>query len=508
MIRFFYGERSGRRGEQISRRRMAWGFAYRASAMLLFIMAGAVAVAQDAVPDTMRLTPSMAVELAIANNLSLESTRIANETKKRKSDYSWNQFIPSVTVGGSLILDNKATTQSGTTLVPAGIFQSGTYTSIPNLPPELQDSPVFGVAAVPYSVTLPQWHIATSIQISLNLSIAMIESMNRLRLDYESGLLSYDKAVSQLERDVRKSYYQMLLVQENIKLQRESLVTAERQEATARANYQAGLAPELSLLQAQVSKENLRPTIEEAENNFKLLMAQFAMNLGLPYDTSFEFEPLATDISFVPLDVRELISQASNSKPDIQEIRQNILLLQSARKAQVQSMYPALSISWGLTNAFTQDPWKDNWFNGDNWNQSGSLTISLGIQLHNLLPWTSSRQTVKDIDDNMQSLNIGLAQAIRGTELEIYNTVLSLQKAQTQIAALQKTVELAQRSYELTEQAYRAGFQDLLQVQNAEQQLNQAKVGVLVQNFTYLQGLLDLEYAIGVPFGTLSGSIQ
>jgi outer membrane protein TolC len=475
--------------------------------VLLFIMAGAVAFAQDAVSGAMRLTPSMAVELAIANNLSLESARIINETKKRKSDNSWNQFIPSVTVGGSLILDNKATTQSGTTLIPAGILDptNGSYVPVPGLPSELQTSPVFGVAAVPYSVTLPQWHIASSIQVSLNLSIAMIEAMNRLRLDYESGLLSYDKAVSQLERDVRKSYYQMLLVQENIKLQKESLVTAERQEATARANYQAGLAPELSLLQAQVSKENLKPTIEEAENNFKLLMAQFAMNLGLAYDTSFEFEPLATDISVVPLDVRELIAQASNSKPDIQEIRQNILLLQSARKAQVQSMYPALSISWGLTNAFTQDPWKDNWFNGDAWNQSGSLTISLGIQLHNLLPWASNRQAVKDLDDNMRSLNIGLAQAIRGTELEIYNTVLSLQKAQTQIAALQKTVELAQRSYELTEQAYRAGFQDLLQVQNAEQQLSQAKVGVLAQNFTYLQGLLDLEYAIGVPFGTLSG---
>jgi outer membrane protein TolC len=480
---------------------MARGANARAPALLLFIMTGAVALAQNPVSDTMLLTPSMAVELAIANNLSLESTRVANETKKRKSDYSWNQFIPSVSVAGNLALDNKATTQSGITLVPTGPYSS----PVPNLP---AGTTVVSVAGIPYSVTLPQWHIVSSIQVSLTLSIAMIESMNRLRLDYESGLLSYDKAVSQLERDVRKSYYQMLLVQENIKLQKESLVAAERQEAMARANYLAGLAPELSLLQAQVSKENLMPTIEEAENNFKLLMAQFAMNLGLPYDTNFEFESLATDISFVPLDVRELITQASDSKPDIQEIRQNILLLQSARKAQVQSMYPGLSISWGLNNAFMKDPWKDSWFNGDDWSQSGSLTISLGFQLHNLLPWASNRQAVKDIDDNMRSLNIGLAQAIRGTELEIYNTVLSLQKAQTQIAALQKTVELAQRSYELTEQAYRAGFQDLLQVQNAEQQLNQAKVGVLAQNFTYLQGLLDLEYAIGVPFGTLSGSIQ
>jgi outer membrane protein TolC len=484
---------------------VVYGGRGRVLAVLLFLAAGRAGAQEDGV---LRLTPERAVELALANNLSLESTRVANETKKRNSDYSWNQFIPSITLGGSLIRDNTASVQSGTSLIPAAVLNPNplVYTSV--LPSGASGAPVFGVAAVPYSITLPQWHIATSFQISLNLSIAMIEAMHRLRLEYEGGLLSYEKAVSQLERDVRKSYYQMLLVEENIRLQRESLIAAERQEAMALANYQAGLAPELTYLQAQVARENLGPAIEEAENSFKLLTAQFAATLGLPYDTAFAFEPAGGELGFAPLDARELIARAAEGKPDIQELRQNIALLQSARKAQVQSLFPALSISWSFTNAFIQDPWKDNWFNGDAWNQSGSLTISLGVQLHNLLPWTSSRQAVKDLDDNIRSLNIGLAQTVRGTELEVYNTVLSLQKAQNQIAVLQKTVELAQRSYELTEQAYRAGFQDLLQVQNAEQQLNQAKVGVLAQNFTYLQGLLDLEYAVGVPFGTLSGSVE
>jgi hypothetical protein len=41
-------------------------------------------------------------------------------------------------------------------------------------------------------------------------------------------------------------------------------------------------------------------------------------------------------------------------------------------------------------------------------------------------------------------------------------------------------------------------------VQNAELELKQAKVSVLEQQFNYLNGLIDLEYSIGVPFGTLS----
>jgi outer membrane protein TolC len=88
--------------------------------------------------------------------------------------------------------------------------------------------------------------------------------------------------------------------------------------------------------------------------------------------------------------------------------------------------------------------------------------------------------------------------------LEVYNTILSLEKARGSMEAQTRTAELAERTYRLTEEAYRAGFQDLLEVENAELQLRQARLGVLQQNFTYLQGLIDLEYAVGAPFGSLS----
>jgi outer membrane protein TolC len=436
-------------------------------------------------PGVLRISPDEAVERAIKNNLSLESNRVAVETKKRASDTAWNVFIPNVTVAGSLIRDNKAA--SGTTLIPVPI----------------PGTPLYGVA--PYSYDAPQWHVAGSIQTSLNVNFAMFEAMRRLRLDYEGGLLSYEKARAQLERDVRKSYYQMLLIEENIALLRESYEAAERRVAMARANYRAGLVPELSLLQAQVSVENMKPAVDQAENGLKLAMAQFAMNLGLGYDTRFELVSAGEGLDFIPLDVAELIRQASMNKPEIQELRQNILVLESARKATKQRTYtPTLSLSWNLNSAFTQDPWKDSWFGSDRWTQSGSLTIALGLQLHSLLPWSTDIQGVKNLDDNIRSLNIGLAQAVRGTELEIYNTVLSLEKIRTTVEAQEYTVNLAERSYKLTEEAYRAGLTELLEMQNAELELRKARIGVLEQDFSYIQGLIDLEYSMGVPFGTLS----
>jgi outer membrane protein TolC len=447
--------------------------------------------------ETRTIAPDEAVDLAIKNNLGLESSRISTETKKRKSDYAWNSFIPTVDLGGSLMRSNEATTSSGI----APIAPIPGLSTIPGLE-------VYGMA--PYSVDVPQWHVAGSLQMALSINFGMFAAMRTLRLDYEGGILSYEKAKAQLERDVRKSYYQMLLLRENIALLRENYAAAERRVEMARANYRAGLAPELTLLQAQVSMENLKPTIDQAENGLKLAMAQFAMNLGLDYDTQFELIPVAGDVSFVPLDIRDLISQAADGKPDILELKQSVLALQSRRKATFYQIYtPTLSLSWNLDPTFQKDPWKDTWFDGDSWRQqSGMFRITLGFRLNGLLPFSSEAQGLKELDDSIRSLNIGLAQAVRGTELEIYNTILSLEHARATVEAQSLTVNLAERTYQLTEAAYRAGLQDLLEVQNAELEMRRAKIGVLEQNFNYLTGLIDLEYAMGVPFGTLSMSLR
>jgi outer membrane protein TolC len=324
-------------------------------------------------------------------------------------------------------------------------------------------------------------------------------------LDYQGGLLTYAKARAQMERDIRKSYYQMLLAQENIVLLQSSFANAERQVAMAQANYNSGLAPQLTLLQAQVSRDNMKPTLDQAENGLKLAMANFAMNLGLDYDTRFELVPVQGDPNYIPLDVQELITRAANGKPDILELRQSAIALESNRKAQALQLYtPYLNFAWSYSPAFTMDPWKDSWFDGDYWNDSGAFSITLGMSFNSLLPFTKQGQGLKDINNNLRTMNVGLAQAIRGTEIEIYNTVLSLERSKTLAETQAETVALAERTYRLTEEAYRAGLQDLLQVQSADLSLRQARVQMLEQHFNYLTGLIDLEYSIGVPFGTLN----
>ena len=448
-----------------------------------------------------RISLDEAVELAFKNNLSLETSRMDLALKKRASNLSWNQFIPNVTAAGSLVRNNEAGTITNT--IPFGAptpFPGAVINGI-----TIPSGNLYDQILVTDPIGLPQWNIAGTIQASLNISLVMFENIRRLQIDYEGGLLSYEKAKLQLERDVRKMYHNMLLLQENIALLRMSFANVERQVQMAQANYNAGLAPELTLLQARVARENMRPIIDQAESGLKLSMMQFAMYLGLDFNTQLELIPISSNIDFIPLDVAQMISSAASKKPEIQELRQNILMMQSARRIQTFLLAPSLSLSWNNTSIFAGDPMKDQWFNDmDRWRNSGSFTLSVALRLHSLIPWSTDSQAVRNLTDQIKMANNGLTQMINGTEIEIYNTVLSLERTRVTTEAQAQTVSLAQQAYRLTEQAYRAGLQDYFQVQNAEQSLHQARVQMLEQQFNYLNGLIDLEYAIGVPFGTLS----
>jgi outer membrane protein TolC len=450
-------------------RNLAFVFILALCPLILFAQENVAAYQNPSVSQP--LTIEQAVQTAIENNLSLQSSGIELGTKKRNSDYSWNQFLPTVALRGTLARLNKK---------PEAMY--------PGLP------------------VSPQWMLMGDLSASLNFNVAMIERMNNLKLDYQGGLITYDKAKKQLERDVRKSYNNILLLEASIDLLRESLNSAEQQVAMARANYLAGLAPELTWLQAQVAMENLKPTILEMENNLAVLHSSFAFSLGLPFGTVVELAPIETPDS-IDLNLEELITKASSVKPEIMELKQTIALMESNQKSLTfRDFTPSISLNWNIDPAFQGDPMSESWFKKDGWKQSqGMFSVTLSMSLNSLLPFSAAGLERQALADTVNTLNVSLAQLVRGTEIEVYQTVLQLQKSQTSMDALKLTEDLALRSYRQTEEAYRSGGVDFLQVQSALLEYQKAQNAVVAESFNYLSGLIDLEYATGVPFGTLSG---
>ncbi|MDR1787055.1 MAG: TolC family protein [Treponema sp.] len=451
--------------------------------VVLLCIAPASARAADEAPPV--ITVERAVELAIKNNLSLEAESVSLDTKKRKSDLVWNQFLPDLTVQGTV--NNNPYAEQSSALVP-----DPTSVALPGM--SIYDRVML------YSYDEPKWLFNANVQASLAISFALIHGIRSIHLDYQAGLVTMQKVRIQTERDVRKLYCQMLALEQTVALQRESLEMAERRYRMAEANYRAGLAPRLNMLQAQVAVETAKPSLREMENNFALLKSRFAMMLGMPFDSAFNLSPLPDADMTINLDLADLIKKAAQGSIEILELKAKILTLETQKKAQALQLYtPALVFAWNMSPTFVLEP------KGDEWIDSGSFSITLRLGVNGLFPFTKEGQGLKDTANGVRSMSIGLTQLIQGTEVSIYNTVLALGKTQESAEAQRQTVELAETAYRLSEDAYRAGLQDFLQVRDAALQLSQAKLQLLSSQFEYMQGLIDLEYSIGVPFGTLSG---
>ena len=140
----------------------------------------------------------------------------------------------------------------------------------------------------------------------------------------------------------------------------------------------------------------------------------------------------------------------------------------------------------------TAGEWNDSDARYDN----GNLSLTLAWTISDMLPFSANRQTAKDLKDTIRSLEVKMTTLIQNNELTVKKSVDSLSQAKKAIESNQRNIKLAQRSYDMTAVAYRNGTKELLDLRDAENSLNQAKLGALNEQYNYLSYLLDLEYTL------------
>lgn len=423
----------------------------------------------DGEKNAISLTVEQAVSYANQNSKTLKSSAIDLEMKRRADSFKWNQLLPSVNITGTVSRSNEKNDSYGAIIKminPA--YQS----------PEITES--------------DHWMVVGNIGISWNFSFALFDGMKLVKKQYEAGLITWDQTVRQNELQIRKLFYGLLLQQESLSLQKQSLENARLRMEQARVNYRNGLIPELTLLQAQVAYENARPTIMKQEQAMNQQLDLFGFMLGLPTGTKITLEG-AINPSFVDLNPDKLISLYAQNHPDILSLQKNLEILNLNLSLQnMQAYTPALQLSWGFQPVVSKI--SSNWI--DTYMDNGAFSATLAWNLTNLLPFSANRQSAKDTKDNIRKLELSLETLIEKTELDIRTKVDALAQSQAAIEASAGNIQLAQRSYDMTLVAYRNGTVELLDVRDAENQLNQAKLGLANEKFNYLSGLLDLEYTL------------
>lgn len=425
----------------------------------------------DAEKKTVTLSVDQAVEYALKNNRTLKSNDIDLEIKKRAAKYSWNVFLPSVQATG---------TAARTTDIDSTLNQMNMMGDLaPNFTPMTDEEKY-------------HWALVGGIGASLNLSLAYIQNIRAAKADYEAGAISWEKSQAETIVNIKKLFYGLLVQQENLKIEQATLENARQRYIQAETNFRNGLVSRIQMLQTQVNYENTKPNVEDAERSFRQQLDTFAFMIGMPVGTEIILEGSVEPV-YVTVDADELLEKYGNESLDLRAMQKNIDMMKMKLSALNLSSYtPALSLNYNF------QPTKTFFTDDSKWPDQGSFSVTLAWNLTNMLPFSANRQQAGDLKANIAKLEITMETLKENQKMEVRKAVDTLNQAKEQIDSMGRTVSVAQEAYDMSARSYRNGTMELLDLRDAENSLNQAKLGLLSRKMSYISALMDLENTLNV----------
>ncbi|MCG8570607.1 MAG: TolC family protein [Spirochaetes bacterium] len=444
-----------------------------------------------------------AVQLALENNLGLKQKKVSQTSKVFGMATSWNIFMPTITMSATLARSNLSDDDRTTTTT--GYILSDN----PADAADVANSAIYDYIT-PYTVDIERykWGLSANFDLSFNFNAAMVFQAAQTVIDWKSGKISLEKATKELTKNVQTQYYDLILMQKQIALTQKNLESARRRMEQANVNYLNGSVPRLSKLSAEVAYENMKPALIELENGFLLAMLGFKQLLGLKEEANIA---LTSEINTpVPYEINSevLISKYLEKNPDIQEMSMTIMSLQNARNMAIGGLTPNISLGYSMDPTFLGDPMDDKWFenmdtdsDGEDddfpWEQqSGMFRFTISLPISSWVPFAKEQMDLMKAQFQIKETKLAMEQLKQGKEVEIKSTILKLKKSMETIEALKLTVDMAEEAYNLANAAYNEGAKELLEVEDEENNLTEARLNLLRAEYDYTVAILELEYLL------------
>jgi multidrug efflux system outer membrane protein len=407
-------------------------------------------------PGETQLGLDNAVKLALENNLSLKKSEIDLAASGYSAKHLWSEIFPAINANTSLGYTSPLVSGDGFVYDDSG----RRYT--------------FGFG------------------VSLGLNAGIPYSFKSIKLAHQSNLLRYEDACNQLSIQVTKKFYALVAEKNNLSLLEEILNLAEKQYERDQVSFRNGLVRELAVIQSKLAVENARYNRSAAGTSYANSMGEFLAMLGMASDAE---TVLLGDINILKIetDAEALIKQHLSGRPDIVSASREIERLEYARKQSVlQGRAPSLSLSVDWNTAII-DPYTD----------SLSGTARLNIPIDTWIPGTARSQSIGRAKDSVEKAKLDLAMTQDAAKNQIRSLAALLRNSWDSITIARLSLEAAQRGYELTEQGFNNGIVESLALEDARNNMANARQRLLQTELSYFNMILDLSAALNVDWKDL-----
>jgi outer membrane protein len=453
--------------------------------LMIYFSVLVIPVMTNAQPQILTLEES--INLALENNIDIKVAMLNTEKSRAAVRQAFGYALPSVDVSAGF----SHFIQKPETPFPdfEALLTNATYNILFNENVIPRDESKF----LPVETKLQSFALANSYSASVTLtqvlfSSAVFEGIGASQTYYELAKSQLDNTVSKTVLSVQTTFYGVLLAKAVMNITNASFVNAQENFDNVKALYNQGMVSEFDYLQAEVRVENIRPIVLKTENILSTakdgLKVAIGINQAKDVDVSGEIKLDSIDIS----NEDELIQEALNSNFDIQSLELKKEVDKAFIQLDVSEYWPTLAAFGNYTYAGSSDKW-----NFQNYDYS---TVGINLSF-NLWQGNRTKNAVEQSTITYQQTEEQLAQLKDYTTLNVKSKVLELKRVKSLIEVQERTVKLAERSYHIATVRYQEGAGSQLELQNADQDLSQARLNRVQAIYSYLITKFELDQLLG-----------
>lgn len=299
---------------------------------------------------------------------------------------------------------------------------------------------------------------------------------------------------------IKKSFYEVLLAQESLRVLQLSLANAEQNLANVQRQYEREIVAEYDVIRAEVQVANVLPDIIQSENELQEALNNLKLLANIPEEINIILDGMLEDL------YQENIALPSLSNYDLSN---NPILQQLAYQEDIQEHQISVNQAAFLPRLNTFANYavisQANDFNFSNYAWINTSAVGLQLNIPLFQGFTRNRRMDQARIDLKQA-QIQKEYTQRSLNLQSQNALNRMERAYRAVEAQEKNILQAERAFQIAQVSYTTGRGTLIEVNDAELALTQAKLNTLRVKWEYLNAMTDLQELSGVTSVNLNSS--
>lgn len=329
----------------------------------------------------------------------------------------------------------------------------------------------------------------------------LIYDFGKTTSNIDSSKYSYDESKSDVKATISKTifqvtstYYDILNKYQQIEVAKESVKLDELQLNQANEYFKAGVRTKIDVTNAKLRLSNSKLKLIQAKYNLKTtetkLVSLLGKDLGSSINIKFHNKDITTlvrNTEYKNYSLEKLITLGLEKRDEIKKYKAKIQTAKEQKNVASADYLPRIDVDASYTNSqsdkiTTQDI------------EQSSVALNLKW---NFFTGFSTVADNKIALSNLSSAKKQLQQQILDIKQEITSAYLNVKESIDSLNIGLLNVKLATENLSLADERYKAGLNDLIELNDAKLEYTQAKSSLVNIYYAYLTNLANLNYTIG-----------